>query len=39
MALCMMKAQATRHLALAQDGLIIWVISLSDILRYYPGVE
>jgi len=34
----MMKAQATRHLAVTQDGAIIGVISVSNILRYYSGV-
>jgi len=34
----MMKEQATRHLAVAQDGEIIGVISVSNILRYYSGV-
>lgn len=34
----LMKEQATRHLAVAQDGEIIGVISVSNILRYYSGV-
>jgi len=34
----LMKDQATRHLAVAQDGQIIGVISVSNILRYYSGV-
>ena len=34
----MMKEQATRHLAMTQDGQIIGVIPLSDILRYDSGV-
>ncbi|HKO31692.1 MAG TPA: CBS domain-containing protein [Nitrospiraceae bacterium] len=34
----MMKDQATRHLAVTQDGAIIGVISVSNILRYYSGV-
>jgi CBS domain-containing protein len=34
----MMKDQATRHLAVTQDGQIIGVISVSNILRYYSGV-
>jgi CBS domain-containing protein len=34
----LMKEQATRHLAVAQDGDIIGVISVSNILRYYSGV-
>lgn len=34
----LMKEQATRHLAVTQDGQIIGVISASNILRYYSGV-
>ena len=34
----LMKEQATRHLAVAQDDEIIGVISVSNILRYYSGV-
>ena len=34
----LMKEQATRHLAVAQDDQIIGVISVSNILRYYSGV-
>ncbi len=34
----LMKEQATRHLAVTQDGAIIGVISVSNILRYYSGV-
>ncbi len=34
----MMKEQATRHLAVTQDGQIVGVISVSNILRYYSGV-
>lgn len=34
----LMKEQATRHLAVSQDGDIIGVISVSNILRYYSGV-
>ncbi|HEX7766645.1 MAG TPA: CBS domain-containing protein [Nitrospira sp.] len=34
----MMKEQATRHLAVTQDGQILVVISVSNILRYYSGV-
>ena len=34
----MMKEHATRHLAVTQDGQIIGVISVSNILRYYSGV-
>jgi signal-transduction protein with cAMP-binding, CBS, and nucleotidyltransferase domain len=33
----MMKEQATRHLAVTQDGSIIGVISVSNVLRYYSG--
>jgi signal-transduction protein with cAMP-binding, CBS, and nucleotidyltransferase domain len=34
----MMKDQATRHLGVTQDGEVIGVISVSNILRYYSGV-
>ncbi|MEP6959818.1 MAG: CBS domain-containing protein [Nitrospirota bacterium] len=34
----MMTEQATRHLAVTQDGAIIGVISVSNVLRYYSGV-
>jgi CBS domain-containing protein len=34
----MMKEQSTRHLAVTQDGTIIGVISVSNILRYYSGI-
>ena len=34
----MMKEQATRNLAVTQDGQIIGAIFLSNILRYYSGV-
>ena len=34
----MMKEQATRHLGVTQDGELIGVISVSNILRYYSGV-
>lgn len=34
----MMKDHATRHLGVTQDGEIIGVISVSNILRYYSGV-
>jgi CBS domain-containing protein len=34
----LMKEQATRHVAVTQDGQIIGVISVSNILRYYSGV-
>lgn len=38
MAVRMMKEQATRHLAMTQDGWIIGTISLSNILRYDSAV-
>lgn len=34
----LMKDRATRHVAVTQDGQIIGVISVSNILRYYSGV-
>jgi CBS domain-containing protein len=34
----LMKEQATRHVAVTQDGQIIGVISVSNILQYYSGV-
>jgi len=34
----LMKEQSTRHLAVTQDGTIIGVISVSNILRYYSGI-
>lgn len=34
----LMKEQGTRHLGVTQDGAIIGVISVSNILRYYSGV-
>ncbi len=34
----LMKEQGTRHVAVTQDGAIIGVISVSNILRYYSGV-
>ena len=34
----LMKEQATRHVAVTQDGQIIGIISVSNILRYYSGV-
>jgi CBS domain-containing protein len=34
----LMKERATRHLAVTQDGQIIGVISVSNILRYYSGI-
>lgn len=37
-AVFLMKEKATRHLAVTENGTIIGVISVSDILRYYSGV-
>ncbi len=34
----LMKDQATRHVAVTQEGDIIGVISVSNILRYYSGI-
>ena len=34
----LMKEEATRHVAVTQDGSVIGVISVSNILRYYSGV-
>ncbi len=34
----LMKDKATRHLAVTQDGTIVGVLSVSNILRYYSGV-
>ena len=34
----LMKEKATRHLAVTQDGTIVGVLSVSNILRYYSGV-
>lgn len=34
----LMKDRATRHVAVTQDGQIIGVMSVSNILRYYSGV-
>jgi CBS domain-containing protein len=34
----LMKEAATRHVAVTQDGEVIGVISVSNILRYYSGV-
>jgi len=34
----MMKEQGSRHLAVTQDGQIIGVVSVSNILRHYSGV-
>jgi CBS domain-containing protein len=34
----LMKEQATRHVAVTQDGQIIGMLSVSNILRYYSGV-
>jgi len=35
----LMKEKSTRHLAVAEKGEIVGVISASDILRYYSGVS
>lgn len=34
----LMKDQTTRHVAVTQDGQIIGVLSVSNVLRYYSGV-
>jgi CBS domain-containing protein len=34
----LMRDQGTRHLAVTEDGAIIGIISVSNILRYYSGV-
>ena len=34
----LMKDQATRHVAVTQDGQIIGLLSVSNVLRYYSGV-
>ncbi|MGH7231733.1 MAG: CBS domain-containing protein [Nitrospiraceae bacterium] len=34
----MMKDKSTRHLAVTENGMIIGVLSVSNILRYYSGV-
>ncbi|MDR4493051.1 MAG: cyclic nucleotide-binding/CBS domain-containing protein [Nitrospirales bacterium] len=38
-AVLLMKEKATRHLAVAESGKLVGVISVSDILRYYSGVK
>ena len=35
----LMKEKATRHLAVAESGKLVGVISASDVLRYYSGVK
>lgn len=35
----LMKEHAIRHLAVTKDNTVIGIISVSDILRYYSGVE
>ncbi len=35
----LMKEKATRHLAVAESGKLVGVISASDVLRYYSGVR
>ena len=34
----LMKEQGTRHLAVTENGRIVGVVSVSDVLRYYSGV-
>jgi len=35
----LMKEKATRHLAITESGKIVGVLSVSDVLRYYSGVQ
>ncbi|MGD9849929.1 MAG: cyclic nucleotide-binding/CBS domain-containing protein [Nitrospirales bacterium] len=35
----LMKEKSTRHLAVAESGKVVGVISASDVLRYYSGVK
>jgi CBS domain-containing protein len=35
----LMKERGVRHLAVTEDGTIIGVLSVSDVLRYYSGIE
>ena len=35
----LMKEKSTRHLAVAESGKLVGVISVSDVLRYYSGVK
>ncbi len=35
----LMKEKATRHLAVTESGRVIGVVSVSDVLRYYSGVN
>jgi signal-transduction protein with cAMP-binding, CBS, and nucleotidyltransferase domain len=34
-----MKNKGIRHLAVTQDNTIIGILSVSDLLRYYSGIE
>mgnify|MGYP000067757752 FL=1 len=35
----LMKEKATRHIAVTENGQIVGVVSVSDVLRYYSGVS
>jgi len=35
----LMKSKGIRHLAVTQDNTIIGILSVSDLLRYYSGIE
>jgi CBS domain-containing protein len=35
----LMKNKGIRHLAVTQDNTIIGILSVSDLLRYYSGIE
>jgi CBS domain-containing protein len=35
----LMKSRGIRHLAVTQDNTIIGILSVSDLLRYYSGIE
>ncbi|RMH08201.1 MAG: CBS domain-containing protein [Nitrospirae bacterium] len=35
----LMKEKGTRHLAVTENGMVVGVISVSDVLRYYSGVK
>ncbi len=37
-AIHLMKDKAIRHLAVTEDGTIIGILSISDVLRYYSGI-
>jgi CBS domain-containing protein len=34
----LMKDRGVRHLAVTEDGTVVGVLSVSDLLRYYSGV-